>query len=53
MKAIVKKRVAEAKAGNIAAIKEIFDRTLARPVEADLIERLEQLESLFTEKETR
>src|SRR5258708_1902996 len=38
---VIKALVKEAKAGNIPAVKELFDRTLGKPVEADLIERLE------------
>lgn len=34
----------KAKDGNIAAIREVFDRTIGKPVEADLIERLAWLE---------
>ena len=44
--AIVRELVARAKAGDVRAIREVFDRTLGRPLEADLIERLEQLETL-------
>lgn len=36
--------VAKAKQGDLAAIKELLDRTLGRPTEADLIERIEMLE---------
>ncbi|MCA8979434.1 MAG: hypothetical protein KDC14_05375 [Planctomycetes bacterium] len=39
-----------AKSGEIRAIKEVLDRTLGRPVEADLLERLEQLEALLSER---
>jgi hypothetical protein len=35
-----------AKEGNIAAAKEVLDRCLGRPIEADLLERLEALESI-------
>ena len=51
MKAIVKKLVQLAKSGSVPAAKEVLDRCLGRPVEADLIERLEQLETLMAERE--
>lgn len=49
VKAIADALVAEAKCGNVPAIKEVFDRTLGRPVEADLVARIEQLEQALTE----
>ncbi|MBS3821970.1 MAG: hypothetical protein KGY81_09445 [Phycisphaerae bacterium] len=51
MKAIAEQLVAEARGGNIRAIREVFDRTLGRPVEADLISRIEALEHLLTENQ--
>lgn len=39
--------VAAAKGGDMAATKELLLRTLGRPVEADLIERLERLEAVL------
>lgn len=51
--AIVGKLVELAKAGDVRAIREVLDRTLGRPVEADLIERLEALESLAAELRER
>lgn len=51
MQDIAERLVVEAKAGNISAIKEVFDRTLGRPVEADLIVRLEQIEALLAKKD--
>jgi hypothetical protein len=45
MKAIVQKLVELAKGGNIAAPKEVLERCLGRPIEADLLERLEALEA--------
>lgn len=44
MKVLVQKLVQQAKDGNIAAAKEILDRCLGRPLEADLLERIEALE---------
>lgn len=45
VKAIVRELVTQAKGGNIAAAKVIFERTLGQPVQTDLIERLEALEA--------
>ena len=41
---IVKQLVKLAVKGNVPAAKEVLDRCLGKPVEADLIERLDQLE---------
>ena len=45
MTAIIARLVQLAKDGDVRAIKELLDRTLGRPVEADLLERLAALES--------
>jgi hypothetical protein len=42
--AIIACLVEEAKRGNVAAAREVLDRCLGRPVEADLLIRLEALE---------
>ena len=42
---IVHALVTEAKAGNVMAAREVLDRCLGRPVEADLLVRLEELEA--------
>ena len=39
-----------AKAGDVQAAKEILLRTLGRPTEADLLERLERLEELIEQR---
>lgn len=44
MRAVVKALVEAARGGDVAAARVLFERTLGRPVEADLIERLESLE---------
>jgi len=44
LRAIVARLVEEAKAGSIPAAKEVLDRLLGRPVEADLIERMAAIE---------
>ena len=49
MRAVVMKLVELAKSGNVPAAKEVLDRCLGRPVEADLSERLEQVEELLKE----
>ena len=50
LKAAVNALLREAQSGNVAAIRELLDRTLGKPVEADLIERLERLEAIQTEQ---
>jgi hypothetical protein len=37
--------VKSAKEGNVAAAREVLDRCVGRPLEADLLERLEALEA--------
>jgi hypothetical protein len=44
MRAIVAKLIEQARAGDIAAARTIFDRTLGRPLEADILARIEALE---------
>ena len=48
MKAVTLKLVAMARDGNLPAIKEMFERVLGKPIEADLMERLDALEELLT-----
>ena len=45
MKAIIGKLVEEAKGGNVQAAKEVLERCLGKPFEADLMERLEKMEA--------
>ena len=45
MKAIIGKLVEEAKGGNVQAAKEVMERCLGKPFEADLMERLEKMEA--------
>lgn len=45
MAAVIAALVKAAKAGEPWAVREVMDRTLGKPVEADLIERLEALEA--------
>ena len=44
MRAVALALVEKAKAGDIAAARVLFDRVLGKPVEADLIARLEAIE---------
>ena len=46
---IVQKLVAMAKEGDIHAAKEVLQRTLGRPIEHDLLERIEGLEEMALE----
>lgn len=48
--AVMAKLVTLAKAGSVPAIREVLDRTLGKPVQADLIERIEELERLVAAK---
>ena len=43
--------IAAARNGDIRAVKELLDRTIGRPVETDLIERLEALEAALRVEE--
>src|SRR5688572_822529 len=53
MKAVAVKLVEMARAGHLPAIKELLERTLGRPIEADFLERLEQLEKHLTQAQER
>jgi len=53
MRAVVAKLVELAKDGSVPAAKEVLERTLGRPTEADLIDRLEQLETLLVSQRQR
>ena len=50
MLAVVRKLLEMAKGGDINAIRELLTRTLGKPTEADLIERLESLETRLAER---
>jgi hypothetical protein len=43
--------VKQAKEGDVAAMRELFSRVLGRPLEADLLERLEALEETLRGRE--
>ena len=49
IRSIAETLVGLARGGDITATKELLLRTLGRPVEADLVERLERLEAALTE----
>jgi hypothetical protein len=50
---IARALIASAKSGDTRAIKELLDRTIGRPVEADFVERLEALEAAVEAAEER
>ena len=50
MTAVYRALIDAAKRGEPWAVRELLDRTLGRPVEADLIERLESLESAMLQQ---
>src|SRR5262245_26304736 len=47
MKEVISALLRQAKSGDVAAIKELMQRLLGPPVEADLIARIESLEAHF------
>lgn len=49
MKAIVGALVKKAKGGDVAAAKIVLERCLGRPIEHDLLERLEELEQFVAQ----
>ena len=51
VRAIARRLVKDAKAGDAHAIRLLFNYTLGRPVEADIYDRLEALETLAAELE--
>jgi hypothetical protein len=44
MVAVAKQLIRAARGGDVAAMKVFFERTLGRPLEADILDRLEALE---------
>ena len=53
MKAVAAKLVEMARGGHLPAFKELLERTLGRPIEADFLERLEELEKHLTQAQER
>jgi len=47
---IVANLVEQAKAGDLAAVKELFNRTLGTAVPSDVLDRIEQLETAIAER---
>ena len=47
IKAVIANVVSQAKDGDMAAAKVLFERVLGKPQESDLMERLEELEKLL------
>jgi ribosomal protein L17 len=45
MREIIEALVAKARKGDIAAARTLFDRVLGKPLEPDIIERIERLEA--------
>lgn len=52
-RAVVRKLIDDAIAGDKAARAELLDRVLGRPIEADLLERIEQLEEALLAQKGR
>jgi len=50
IRAIAHRLIEQAKEGNLAAAKELLNRTLGKPTEHDLIERLDALEDVAGER---
>ena len=50
VEAIVAKLVEAAKNGDTVAAREILDRTIGKPVQTDLLQRVEQLEQLLAQR---
>ncbi len=50
---VVKALVAEAERGNVQAAKELLDRAVGKPIEADLLERIQALENAIEQVNDR
>jgi len=46
---IADRLIADAKAGDLASIRELLDRTIGRPAASELLERIEKLEQGYAE----
>ena len=51
VRAIMQKLIARAREGDIVAVKEVLDRCIGRPIEADLLDQLSHLEHIVDELE--
>jgi len=49
VKSIIKKLIKQARSGDLAAAKEVFDRAVGRPTELDFLEKIEKLERMLDE----
>lgn len=47
VRAIIKKLINQARTGDLAAAKEVFDRAVGRPQELDFLEKIEELERII------
>jgi hypothetical protein len=53
IEAIVKRLIEQAKGGDTKAIRELFNRTLGPPIAVDVFEKLDELEQILKEVESR
>jgi hypothetical protein len=53
LKAVVRALIKKAKGGDVPAAREVIERTLGKPLEADLLERLDLLERQIDEANRR
>jgi len=49
IKAVVKVLLSQAKAGDIVACRELLDRTLGKSIEADLLDKIQEIERCINE----
>jgi hypothetical protein len=47
-RAIADKLISQSRDGDLAAIRELLDRTIGKPAASDVIERIEKLEAILT-----
>jgi hypothetical protein len=52
IRAVARALVERAKTGDVAAVREVFDRTIGKPQETDLLDRIETLEAAMAQDET-
>lgn len=53
MKDVIRKLLESAKVGESWAVRELLDRTLGKPIEPDILQRLEQLETRLKDSTER
>jgi len=49
---VAKALLERAEAGDLASIRELLDRTIGKPATADLLERIERLETILQERQS-